>query len=486
MTNMKMNRRAFLFKTAGTVAAGTALSGFSIGRTGGCASAAVNSRPNFVLFYLDDQPYNGMRCTGAPELKTPNMDQLASEGVLFERSFVTTAICCSSRASLYTGQHMRCHGVRDFRTPLTAEQWKKTFPALLRQNGYRTALLGKYAIGAPISGKVPSMPADEFDLWYGFPQMIQFKQVVGGKERYLTTVMTEKATAFLDEVNPDRPFCLIMALKEPHGPLNYWDPEFPDPYTDTIFPLPANLTINSFEALPEIVRNGLNNQSNWLGNPEAYQETMRKLHGYTSRADLAMGQIRQALKQRGLDKNTVIIHTSDNGSMDGAHGLGGKWLMYEESIRVPLVIMDPRLPVSARGRRKQMALNIDLAPTILAMAGIPASDTMQGIDLQPILSDPEAKGREDWYYEHVYNTSPPRRPIPRCEGVRTDRWKYIRYTDPKPPLEQLFDLDADPLEEKDLAGDPIHVDTLLSLRARCGDHRESLAGGDAAVEHVIQ
>jgi arylsulfatase A-like enzyme len=369
---------------------------------------------------------------------------------------------------------MRRHGVRDFQTPLTPEQWNKTFPALLRQNGYRTAYLGKYAVGAPISGEVPAMPADEFDLWYGFPQMIAFKQVVDGKERYLTTVMTEKATAFLDEVTPDQPFCLIMAFKEPHGPLNYWDPEFPDPYADTVFPLPPTLTADSFEALPEFVRNGLNNQSAWLKNSDAYQEAMRKLHGYTSRADLAMGRIRQALKQRGLDKNTVIIHTSDNGSMDGAHALEGKWLMYEESIRVPLVILDPRLPVSTHGRRQQMALNIDLAPTILAMAGIAAPDTMQGMDLRPILRDPKQRGREDWYYEHVYNTSPPRSPIPPSEGVRTDRWKYIRYIDPQPPVEQLFDLVADPLEQKDLAGDPAYNSTLSSLRTLCEAYGQSL------------
>ncbi len=436
--------------------------------------AAADSRPNFVLFYLDDQPYNGMRCTGAPQLKTPNMDQLAAEGVMFEKSFVTTAICCSSRASLYTGQHLRRHGVKDFQTPLTAQQWQKTFPALLRKNGYRTGFLGKYAVGAPISGKVPAVPADEFDLWYGFPQMIAFKQVIDGKERYLTTVMTEKATAFLDEVKPGQPFCLIMAYKEPHGPLNYWDPQFADPYPDTVFPLPPTMTAGAFGALPKFVQESLGGQPGWLTNPDAYQKSMRKLHGYTSRADLAMGRLRQALKQRGLDKNTVIIHTSDNGSMDGAHGLNGKWLMYEESIRVPLTILDPRLPASARGRRQQMALNIDLATTILAMAGVSVPETMQGMDLQPILRDAKTPGRQDWYYEHLFKTPPSRRPIPQNEGVRTDRWKYIRYTEPNPPVEQLFDLDADPLEQKDLAAEAAHARTLTTLRARCEEYRKTL------------
>ena len=121
-----------------------------------------------------------------------------------------------------------------------------------------------------------------------------------------------------------------------------------------------------------------------------------------------------------------------------------------------------------------MALNIDLAPTILAMAGIPVPDTMQGMDLQPILRDPKAKGREDWYYEHLYQTPPSRRPIPPSEGVRTDRWKYIRYIEPNPPVEQLFDLEADPLEEKDLAADPAHAETLSAFRLRCEGYRASL------------
>jgi arylsulfatase A-like enzyme len=112
------------------------------------ASAATAKRPNFVFFLTDDQPYSGMSCTGNTVLKTPNMDQLAAQGVLFDRAFVTTAICCSSRASILAGQHMRRHGIEDFRKPLSAEQWQQTFPALLRKAGYRTAYLGKFAIGA--------------------------------------------------------------------------------------------------------------------------------------------------------------------------------------------------------------------------------------------------------------------------------------------------------------------------------------------------
>ena len=182
----------------------------------------------------------------------------------------------------------------------------------------------------------------------------------------------------------------------------------------------------------------------------------------------------EALAAQGLEENTVVIFTSDNGDMAGAHALTGKWIMHEESIRVPLIIRDPRLPAATRGRRTQMTLNIDLAPTILAMASVPIPSAMQGENLQPLLSDANVKTREDWYYEHVYTPGPERRGIPKIEGVRTERWKYTRYTEPNPPLEQLFDLASDPLEEMDLARSLAHRETLVRLRARCDDYRATL------------
>ena len=174
-----------------------------------------------------------MSGTGNPVLKTPHLDRLAADGVLFEKAFVTTSICCTSRASILTGQHMRRHGIEDFAKPLSPAQWRQTFPALLRQAGYRTGFLGKYAIGAPNVSQELSLPAGQFDLWYGFPQSIAFKQVVDGRDRYLTTVMEEKATQFLEEAGTGKPFCLIVALKEPHGPLTYFDPEFDHPYANS-------------------------------------------------------------------------------------------------------------------------------------------------------------------------------------------------------------------------------------------------------------
>ena len=435
--------------------------------------AASPQRPNFVVFITDDQPYEGMSCTGNPILKTPHLDQLAERGVLFEKAFATTAICCCSRASIYSGQHMRRHGIKDFKTPLSREKWQHTFPALLRKAGYRTAFLGKFAVGQPFVDKELSLPKDQFDFWYGFPQSIAFKQIIDGRERYLTTVMEEKTAEFLEGAAPDQPFCLIVALKEPHGPLDYFDPEYAVPYENDVIPRPVNLTRQSFDSIPVKVREGLNGSPEWIDTPASYQAAMRKQYAYLSRADSSVGRICGTVSKLGLEQNTVVIHLSDHGSLDGAHGLTGKWLMYEESIHIPLIICDPRVP-AARGRRTQMALNIDLAPTILAMADVPIPERMQGMDLRHILADPQAAGREDWYYEHVYNTEDDRKRIPQSEGVRTERWKYIRYTEPQPPLEQLFDLKADPREERDLAADSDHKSILSILQKRCDHYRQTL------------
>jgi len=421
-----------------------------------------------------------MGCMGNKAITTPNMDRLASEGVVFDQMFVTTSICAVSRANLLTGQYMARHGINNFSKPLNAEQWKQTYPMLLRAAGYRTAFLGKLAIGNPDKDvKNLALPADQFDLWYGFPQSVSFRQTVDGKDRYLTTVMEEKVDQFLKEQPKDRPFLLILALKEPHGPFAMEDPEMVPPPQAPI-PRPATLTEEAFDELPPAIRETRNANApsaDYLKDDAKYQKDMATAYRYIHRADICVGRVMDMLRAQGFDRNTVVIFTSDNGSMGGAHRLVGKWNMYEESIRVPLIIRDPRLPDSLHGHREQMVLNIDLAPTMLAMAGVPVPQTMQGSDLQPILREPGASGRKDWYYEHdtVGFEDPAKgRPLPRCEGVRTERWKYIRYKDTNPVQEELFDLSSDPREEHNLVNDAKCAATLTALRARCDAYPASL------------
>jgi len=449
------------------------------GLLSGEARAADQRRPNIVLILSDDQPQGCMGCMGNDCIQTPNLDRLAAGGVLFSNAFVTTAICCSSRASLLTGQHMRRHGIRDFDMPLSDTAFDETFPALLRAAGYRTGYLGKFAVGSP--GPETShlaLPGDRFDNWFGFPQDIPYRLVVAGQERYLTTVLEAHAVRFIQSQPADRPFCLTVALKEPHAPWDFFDPAVPDAYENRRIPPPATFSPEHFAAQPESIRASLSgsHSAKWFSDPEAYQRDLRSFYRLVGRADLAVGRIMKALEDRGMLDETVVIFSSDHGFMLGAHGLKGKWLMYEESIRVPLIILDPRLPPDLRGRRcGKAALNIDIAPTILALAGVAIPEAMQGRDLTPLLrGDGEDHWRTDWYYEHVFGAQFAERPIVASEGVREDDWKYIRYPGLDPPYEQLFDLRHDRGETRNLAADPAQAETLSRMRRRCDDYRQSL------------
>jgi arylsulfatase A-like enzyme len=443
---------------------------------------AQNQRPNIVFILSDDQPYKAQSSVD-PWFSTPNIDLLAEESVVFNNAFVTSSVCCVSRASFFTGQHSVRNGIASFDTPLQTEQLQQSYSGILRDAGYRTAFLGKYGIGHTRSGapKELCLPADQFDLWYGFQQSPNYWQMVDGEKKYLTTAMEEKAIKFIKETPKDDPFLLIMCLPEPHGqagPWNYHDPHFTVETPKGLAPKPESMTQAAYDRLPQAIKDSKNNYVLDEYKPSlsmSYEKYMETVRDYTARTDLAVGKIRQALKDLGLDENTIVIFASDNGSMWGAHGIEGKWNMYEESIRVPMMIHDPRLKKSNKGKREQMVLNIDVASTIVDMAGLPIPEQMQGMSLLPIVNKAKTKGRTDWYYEHEVQTRSKGKDLPKCEGVRTERWKYIRYKDTQPVQEELFDLKKDPLEMNNLAMLHEHKETLIKLRKRCDDLRVSLS-----------
>lgn len=442
------------------------------------AGAAETQRPNIVFFLSDDQPLCAMSHRD-PWFHTPNLDLLSEDGIVFENGFVDCSVCCVSRASIMTGQHNIRHNVHSFDTPLSPKQMEQSFPVLLRKAGYRTALLGKYAIGHTRAAlKELCLPADQFDLWYGSLQSPSYAQTVDGEKRYLTSVIEEKAIQFMRETPEDQPFVVYMCLPEPHGqggkggPWNYRDPHFElaPPATPPIEP--ETMTKEAYSRLPEAIKNSKNSSA--LGAyRKKYPKYMATVRDYIARTDLAVGRIRQALKEIGRDKNTVVIFTSDHGSMWGAHGITGKWNMYEESIRVPMMIYDPRLSDAVKGTRDQMALTLDLTATIMDLAGVPAPH-MQGMSLLPVMNDPKAKLRDEWYFHHDVHTRSKGKPLPMCEGVRTERWKYIRYKETDPVQEELFDLKSDPKEMNNLAGNSEYSAKLSELRDRCAELREPL------------
>lgn len=431
---------------------------------------AETKRPNIVFLLSDDQPLRAMSHMD-PWFHTPNMDRLASEGVVFENGFVDSAVCAVSRASIMLGQHNATHLIQSFDVPISAEQIQQSFPVLLRNAGYRTAMLGKFAVGhTRYAPKELCLPAEHFDLWYGFLQSPSYSQMVDGKKRYLTSVMEEKAIKFMKETPDDQPFMVYMCLPEPHGqggpggPWNYRDPHFEIPAPAGPPPVLETMTEEAYAKLPEAIKHSKNNKI--VGRPaETYTKYMTTVRDYTARTDLAIGRIRAALKEIGREENTVVIFAADNGSMWGAHGIAGKWNMYEESIRVPMMIYDPRLPKSVSGIRSQPALNIDLTATVMDVAGV-AAPHMEGKSLMPVMKTPDAEWREEWYYLHDVYTRSKGNPLPNCEGVRGERWKYIHYRGTDPVQEELFDIQADPKEMNDLSNNPEYADLLNKLRAR--------------------
>lgn len=423
-------------------------------------------KPNIIFLLTDDQRWDTMGCMGNTIIKTPNMDALAKDGVLFKNAFVTTSICCVSRASIFLGQYARRHHINDFKTDFTAEQLSQTYPMLLKKNGYRIGFIGKYGVGK-------KMPTDQYDFWRGIAGQPVYEHTdENGHPKHLTKIMGEQALEFLSGVTVDKPFCLSISFKAPHvqdgDPRQFiYDPAFKDYYKDDTIPVPETADPKYYEAFPAFFKKNNEGRRRWqirFSTPEKYQESVKSYYRLITGVDGVIGKIRDALVEQKLDKNTVIILLGDNGFYLGEHGLAGKWFGHEESIRVPLIIYDPQLPPQLRGqKRDEMALNIDIAPTILSLAGVQIPQSMQGRDLMALIKGNAKNWRHDFLYEHLFKHPA----IPRSEGVVDERFKYLRYIDQKPVYEELYDLKNDPHEENNLAAEKEYAPVLQKMRKRC-------------------
>ncbi len=281
------------------------------------------------------------------------------------------------------------------------------------------------------------------------------------------------ALEFLKTRPSDKPFCLTVAFFATHAedsnPLQFLpQPESMKLYRDVTIPVAVNATQESFERLPHFVGNEKNegrNRWHWrFDTPEKYQTMMKNYYRLATEVDSTCGRILAELKKQDLDDNTLVIFTTDNGYYHAEHGLADKWYPHQESIRVPLIIDDPRMPETVAGRiNDDFTLSVDLAPTILAAAGIDAPKTMQGRDLSPLyLARNKPKWRNEFFYEHPMLKSTDF--IPASEALVRKDWKYFYW--PEFDREQLFDLTKDPIEENDLAADPAHVRQLAEMRER--------------------
>jgi arylsulfatase A-like enzyme len=432
--------------------------------------APCEAQPNLLLIVSDDQRWDTLGCTGNSIIQTPNLDKLAARGALFRNNFCATSICPVSRASIFLGQYERGHHIEDFDTPASPAAWANSYPAILRQHGYAVGFIGKFGLGG-------ALPAKEFDYWAGFPaQGFYFEK---DHPEHSTARMGRQAIEFLSTYDHTKPFCLSISFKAPHaqdeGP-RYFPPDPKDEtlYRDVTISPPPTADDAHFLALPKFIQTS-ECRTRWrtrFSTPEKYQQSVKDYYRLITGMDRVIGKITAKLEELKLDRNTVIIFTSDNGLFLGDKGLADKWLMYEPSIRTPLIICDPRLPAKRRGvRPDQMTLNVDLAPTIIDEAGLTPPAVMQGHSLKPLLEGRKVAWRKDWFYEHYFTAQGT---IPQSEGVRTEDWKYIRYVEYNPPYEELYNLARDPLEEHNLLNDPTSQKKLKELRARWATLKSSL------------
>jgi len=423
-----------------------------LGGAGLLAAACGNSNKtekdaelkNIVFLLADDLRWNSLGCMGTGFLQTPNIDRLASDGIRFTNAHVTTSISMVSRACILTGQYMSRHGISEFGKAITPEAFNQTYPALLRSAGFYSGFVGKYGIGQIRESDFDYAREYERVHWFPLP---------GGDSIHVTERNRKDALEFLKSRDTEKPFVLSVSFFATHAQDNHPDqyryqPESEYLYRDVEIPVPATATEEYYRKLPPFIANDANEgRVRWkwrFDTPERYQKYMKAYYRMLTEMDAAIGDIVEELKNQGVYENTLIIFTGDNGYFHGEHQLADKWYPYEESVRVPLIIYDPRLNNDKRNTSNdKLVLNIDIAPTILNAAGLPVPSVMQGKDLSSLyLNNETIEWRSDYFYEHPFVTSEKR--IPSSEALINDSCKYITW--PHYEYEEYFDLKKDPYE----------------------------------------
>ena len=431
-------------------------------------------RPNIVFFLADDQRNDQLSCYGHPLVKTPNLDKLASQGTRFTNAFVTTSICAASRATIFTGMVERSHHYT-FGTPAIAQDFvTSSYPVVMKQSGYKTGFVGKFGVG--FSGGTNQA----FDFFHPINRNKYFKKQPDGTLRHTTQLAGDAAIEFI-KANKDEAFMLSVSFNATHAEDNDKVDHFPWPkvmdgmYEDIEIPAPRLNDPEIFASQPEFLRTSLNRERffwRW-DTKEKYEKNIRSYYRMLSGIDHVVGRVVNTLEQLGLDENTIVIYTGDNGYYMAQRGFAGKWSHYEESLRVPMIISDPRVEDSAKGQvRDEVVLNLDLASTFVGAAGIELPSQYQGEDLNGLVSgNVPKKWRTDFFCEHLMDV--PGR-IPKWEGVRDQRWVYANYF--QDDYEFLHDLAADPDQLVNLAKDPKFKSQLQKMRKRSNELRDGYGG----------
>lgn len=443
-------------------------------------SLYADERPNIVFFFADDQTTSTVGCYGNSVIQTPNIDALAARGTRFENASVSQAICWVSRTTILTGLTGRSYGTPSNPELARPDAVETLYSDILRQNGYRTGYFGKWHAKMP-KGFQKEKHFDEFEAISRNPY---YKKQPDGSLRHETELIVDRGIEFVKSQPKDKPFALNMWFNACHAEDSDRRPgigHFPWPravdgmYEDIVIAPPRLGDPAIFDGQPDFLKTTINRERYfWRWNTaDKYQTNMRAYYRMVSGIDGAIGRFMQALEEAGLADNTIIVYSADNGYYMGNRGLAGKWSHYEEGIKVPLIVADPRVPHKQRGKvTDASALNLDLPATFLDWAGVKIPEHYQGHSLRPIVD----KGKPaDWRTETFHEHFAVRNRIPAYEGLRNDRFKYVRYFD-HGNHEFLHDLKSDPDELVNLAGDPRHAKTLQEMRKRTTDRVKELGG----------
>lgn len=467
-----------------------------------CGIGTAPPRPNVVVVMTDDQTAEQMSCAGHSLLRTPSIDRLAGEGVRFSNAFCTNSLCAPGRAAVLTGTYSHVNGILG--NPGGSGSVERidpavpTFPQLLQENGYRTGLFGKWHLRDEPKG---------FDEWKILPgQGVYFDPdfIVGGErlryQGYATDITTDMALDFLARAGRG-PFCLLYHQKAPHRPFTP-APRHAQLYDTIEWPFPA--TYNDDYSSRDVARRALDMRFEISLKPDyhgqipdglepdaerdwIFQRFVKDHHRAVVGVDEGLGRILDFLDNSGLAEDTVVVYTSDNGFYLGEHGWYDKRFMYEPSLRIPLLMRYPRIETAGLVEER-MVIHQDIAPTILDLCSVPIPAVMQGRSLRPILAgNPSRAWREAMlysYYEDSWARSGPNyvpRPgnygtphrITPHRGIRTERYKLIEYYR-EGEYWELFDLEEDPNELRNLYREPGHEDLISELTARLRSLQRSL------------
>ena len=437
----------------------------------------ATEKPNIIFLFTDDQSYKAMGCMGNDEIKTPHMDKLGAEGVIFDRHYNTTAICMASRACTMTGMLEYKAGCNFNHGSMTQDKFMKSYPVLMKKAGYYTGFAGKF--GFPVTAEATTsikhhtyalLPVDLFDDWAGGTDQTkyatadnQYIKQYADKYPHSTRAYGAWSGDFMKKATASgKPFCMTLFFKAPHLP-HIPDPFFDALYEGVTFSKPPNFGQKNGDHLAKQAKLGRQYLSYKKKYKyfDQYNEVKRNYYQLISGVDYAIGMIRKNLEAQGLAENTVIILTSDNGYSEGTHGFSGKCLPYEEPSRAPLIIFDPR-DAHAGTRVATITAGIDMAPTMLEMAGVSIPENIDGKSLVPLLKGKTKKVHDSLPLMQLFGSAPT-----RSLALVTDEWKYIYWAFEDGEMkaaEELFHLSKDSLEMTNLASSPEHQHKLEEMR----------------------